>query len=99
MSKSQEKESRRGIAEYLSVKAELPSDALAGECRVELRGRNMLFVNGCRRILKYSSDEIVFAVRHDSVKILGERLACTSYHAGAVCVEGNIISVSFGGGE
>ncbi len=96
MSKQGQKGDKRGLVEYLSVKAELPSDALAGEARIEIRGKNLLFVNGCRRILKYSPELIILSVKNDSVHIMGERLICTSYHAGAVSIEGCIFGVSFG---
>lgn len=97
MSKS--KENKRTLVEYLSVKAELPSDALIGETRIELRGRNILFIGGCRRILKYSPTLIAVEVKGDCVVVKGERLICTSYHAGNISVEGFISSLSFGGLE
>ncbi len=93
--KTSARQGRRRILEYLSAKVELDGDAIAGEVRIELRGRNMLLLNGCRRILKYSTEEIIFAVRGDSVKVSGEGLVCTSYHSGAVSVEGSICSVAF----
>ena len=99
MSKNNEKKGKATLLEFLSVKAELPSDALAGETRIELRGRNLLFVQGCRRILKYSPELISLEVKGDSVSIAGERLVCTSYHAGGVSVEGRIVSLSFSEGR
>ena len=97
MSKS--KDNKRTLIEYLSIKAELPSDALAGETRIELRGRNLLFIGGCRRILKYSPTQITVEVKGDRVSVGGERLECTSYHAGNVSVEGRICSVNFEKGD
>lgn len=99
MSKSTEKENKRGFIEYLSVKAELPSDVLAGNLRVELRGKNSLYVGGCSRILSYSPSLIVLEVKRDKISIKGKRLICTSYHADAVSIEGVITSVSFDGEE
>ena len=93
MSKSKDK--KRGFIEYLSLKAELPSDALAGETRIELRGRSLLFIQGCRRILEYSPELVRVAVKGDTVSVRGVRLVCTSYHAGTVGVEGRISSVTF----
>lgn len=98
MSKNKQKENRRGIVEYLSVKAELPSDALAGEVRIELRGKNSLFIGGCKRIITYSTRLIVLGIKGDVVSVKGERLICTSYHSGTVSIEGSILSVSFGNG-
>lgn len=98
MSKNNEN-SKPTLLEFLSVKAELASDALAGEMRIELRGRNLLFVQGCRRILKYTPKFISLEVKNDSILIGGERLVCTSYHAGGVSVEGRISSISFADGR
>ncbi len=95
MSKKEQKKEKRGIVEYLSMKAELPSDILAGEVRVELRGRNTMFLCGCRRISNYSPKLIVFEIKGGRVGIFGEGLICTSYHAGTVSVEGYISSVRF----
>ena len=54
---------KRGFLEFLAVKAELPSDVLGSDFRIELRGRNTLFMQGCRRILKYSPDEMIMSAR------------------------------------
>ena len=77
--------------------AELPSDALIGEARVEMRGRHTLFMQGCRRILKYSPEEMVIAGKDFSISIKGERLVCSTYYNGAVTVEGLICGVSLHG--
>ena len=90
-----------GIIEYLSIKAELPSDVLSGEMRIELRGRNTLFVHGCKRIIKYSAEEMILGMKNTELHIAGERLICTTYHSGVVTVEGFIKKISFddGGAE
>ena len=93
--KENNKTDKRGLLELLAVKAELSPDALAGEVRVELRGKNQLFVGGCRRIVTYSPTVIVLAVRGDELSIKGKRLVCTSYHGGTVSIEGAISSLSF----
>ncbi len=100
MSKSKHKTDKRSLIEYLAVGAELSPDSLAGEVRVELRGKNQLFVGGCRRIITYSPTLIVLRVKGDELSVRGERLICTSYHGGTVSIEGAISSLSFGkGGE
>ena len=95
MSGAGNKGKRCGIVEYLSVKAELPSDALTGDFRLEIRGRNTLFVHGCRRIIKYSTEEMILGTRDFRVRVGGERLICSSYHIGTVSIEGYINSVCF----
>ncbi len=96
MNKKREKEGKRGLIEYLSAVSELPADALAGEVRVELRGKNQLFVTGCRRILKYSSELMLLSVKGDILNVSGERLICTSYCGGTVTIDGNIRAIFFG---
>ncbi len=96
MSKKTEKEVKRGITEYLSSVSELPSDAMSGEVRIELRGRYQLFITGCRKIIKYSPTLMILAVKGDKLSVGGERLVCTSYHGGTIAIEGKIISVIFG---
>ncbi len=96
MSNKREKEGKRGLIEFLSTVSELPADALAGEVRVELRGKNQLFITGCRRILKYSSEHMMLSVKGDILNVSGERLICTSYCAGTVTIDGSIRSVYFG---
>ena len=100
MSKNNENSSKkRGIVEFLSVKTALPSDILTGEFRLEIRGRNNCIVNGCRRILKYSPTEMILSIKGFSVNISGERLVCSSYHDGAICIDGYVYGVSFDGKE
>ena len=45
---------RRRLPEWLAVRLDLPPDILSGGMRAELRGRNLLTVQGCRRILTYT---------------------------------------------
>ena len=67
--------------------------------RIESCGRSGIFLDGCRKILKYSPESVILLVKGGSVEIGGEGLICTSYHAGNVSVEGRIASVNFRDGE
>jgi len=86
---------RKGLVDVLSEGIGLPSDALFGEIRIEMRGRDTLFVSGCRRILKYCTNEIKLAVKGFCIDVMGCDLICTTYHYGTVTVEGCICSISF----
>ena len=97
--KENHKTDKRGLLELLAVRGELSPDSLAGEARIELRGKNQLFVGGCRRIITYSPTLIVLAVKGDALSVKGKRLICTSYYGGTVSIEGEIRSISFGEGE
>lgn len=91
MSKNTEvSKEKRGLVELLAVKSELPADILTGGFRIELRGRNTMYMQGCRRILKYSESEMVMATMDFDVRVMGRRLICSSYHTGAVAIEGEI---------
>ena len=83
------------LAEILASKTTLPSDILVGEFRLEIRGRNMVIVNGCKRILEYSPEKMRLSAKSWSVSISGESLVCSSYHDGAICIEGYVCEISF----
>ncbi len=97
MSKDQKKEETKkaGFREFLALKTALPADLLAGEMRIEVRGRNILFLQGCRRILSYAPEEIKLAAEQCDICIGGERLICSSFYGGTVTVEGRICSVEY----
>ena len=92
---SNKKDKKASLIEFLSLKTALPSDALTGNFRLEIRGRNNAIVCGCRRILKYTPEEIILSAKDFNVTIFGQRLVCTAYHEGAVCVEGYVVGVDF----
>lgn len=86
---------RRGLVEFLALKTSIPADALTGDFRIEIRGRNTLFMQGCRRILKYSPEEMVMAAKGFEVAVRGRRLICTTYHDGTVTLDGVVDEVTF----
>ena len=92
---SNKSDKKASIIEFLSVKASLPSDALTGDFRLEIRGRNSVIVCGCRRIQKYTPTEMVLSAKDFDVSVVGERLICTAYHEGAICIEGYVTDVKF----
>ena len=89
--KGSEKNEKRGLVEFLTVKTGLPCDILTGDFRIELRGRNQLYLHGCRRIIKYSTEEMKLAAAAFSVCVTGKRLICSAYYGGTVCIEGHIV--------
>lgn len=90
---------QKNPAHMFSRKLSLPSDALTGEIRIEMRGRNTLFVCGCRRIIKYSPEEIIFDTKDFCIVVDGSGLVCTTYHYGSVTVEGEICGINLVNGE
>ena len=83
---------RRRLPEWLAVRLDLPPDILSGGMRAELRGRNLLTVQGCRRILTYTPTCIRLQMKDTVLAVRGRRLGCTSYLAGAVGVDGLVES-------
>ena len=98
MQKSNDKK-RHGLRDTIINGMGLPSDALLGEVRIEMRGRGLMLLGGCRRILKYSAEEICFKVKGFCVTVKGGGLVCTTFHAGNVTVEGDIENITFDNGE
>ncbi len=93
--KRENREERGSVKERLCRALDLPPDVFPGESLVEIRGRGFLSVSGCRGILDYTPDEIRLSLRKGSLRVEGKRLICTSYLAGAVGIDGQILSVRF----
>ncbi len=62
---------------------------------IELRGRHELAVQGCRKILTCTENEVCLALRETGLHVAGKRLHCTTYYAGAVSVNGEIDALFF----
>ncbi len=88
-------EERGGWKERLCQRLDLPPDVFLGEGLVEIRGRYAVCVKGCGKILTYTPEEICVRMGQGCLRIEGKRLICTSYHAGAIGVDGMIDRVSF----
>ncbi len=92
---NKKRENRGRIRSFLRDSVSLPSDAFAANFGIEMRGRGLLFMQGCRSIVKYSTTEMILATKGFLVNIRGERLECTTYHGGTVTVEGRIDAIDF----
>lgn len=87
--------SKPSLTERMGTVLDIPADLLCGGCYMELRGQNELKLQGCRRILTYTAEEIVLRLRRGAVRVQGRRMVCSSYHAGCAVIEGWIESVAF----
>ena len=92
-------EKKPGLSELIATKTSLPSDILQGEFCLEIRGENTVMIQGCRRILKYSPGQMIVSTKKFDVTVRGERLICSTYHDGAICINGYIRGVDLGVGE
>ena len=80
---------KRGLSERL----ELPEDALGDSYRLQLfEGRAIL--TGCRKLLKYKSEEIVVLAKGGILSFFGEHLKCKYFFEGTVELSGNFHGIT-----
>ena len=96
---STKKEEKCPLSARLGAILDVPADLLCGACYLEMRGQSELSLQGCRRILVYTPEEIVLRLRNGSVRLAGKCLTCLSYHAGRITVHGWITEIAFRGTE
>lgn len=84
-----------GLKEKICRAFDIYPDVFPGTCTVEVRGRNLVVVRECGKILLYTPDRIMIRVSRGKLRIDGKRLECTAYHRGSVMIDGYINSVSF----
>lgn len=84
--------------ERLKSLADIPGE-LGNGFYLQMRGEHQLTVNGCRRILEYSPQRIVLAIKGFALVVCGECLICSSYFERAVGIEGVICSIQLDFGQ
>ena len=89
------KTGKAGMVEWLVKRLDMPPEVLCGGMRVELRGRECLLVEGCRKILTYTPTLIRLRLHQCVLVVEGERLLCHSYLSGAVGMEGRVSALRF----
>lgn len=62
---------------------------------VLVRGDRLVTVYGCKKILRYAPEEVLFSLGGRRVLIYGSGLVCISFTAGSVTVEGTLAGVCF----
>lgn len=62
---------------------------------VVLRGEKSATVYGCRKILRYSKENVCLHLGKRRVRVEGEGLVCTTFSAGTVTVEGCIAGAHY----
>lgn len=90
--------SRADLAEWLEKRLDV-SPGLSSGIRIEICGQNRLLLEGCRKILKYSQEEMLLDLGKVRLRVCGQRLWCTSFISGALGVGGHIVTVCFEEGE
>lgn len=92
---SGEKGERVPLGELLARRFDIPADVFAGGLTLEMRGRNQLYVTGCKRILSYSTECIGLLVNGAELTVTGRRLCCTTYYNAEIGIEGEVDSIAF----
>ena len=89
------KDTRR---ERLCRLLDISPEAFPSGHAVEIEGKSFVKIRGGRAILLYTPDEIrvSLAQKDEFISVRGSSLSCSSYNRGALGVEGEIESVSFG---
>lgn len=81
----------KAIRHRLSERLELPEDVL-GSYRLQLFAGHVI-LSGCRKLLKYNSDEISVLTVDGIISFHGEHLKCRYFFEGTVELSGEIGSV------
>ena len=75
---------------------DLPEDAFGGS-HIEIVSDSRVKINGCRRIVDYSSDKVVLSMKEYELTVLGRGLTISSYGETASVITGSIKCVKLGG--
>ena len=82
----------KNIRHGLSGKLELPEDSLGAAYRLQLIG-NTAILCGCRKLLKYKSEEITALTKDATISFLGEHLKCVYFFEGTIEICGEISGI------
>ncbi len=85
---------RKNVARDDSFSA-LTEDIFGDGPFVELRGRQQISVQGCKKILLCTDTEVVLRLRDTDLHLEGNALRCTTYFSGVVSVHGEISLLRF----
>lgn len=90
---------RGGMIERICRLADLPREALPGGFGATLSGQNELTVRGCRRILRFTPEEVRLWLPSAVLTVTGKGLLLTGFGGGSVTVTGEIDGIFFGEGR
>lgn len=82
----------KAIRSHLSERLSLPEDAIGAGYRLQLFGGHAS-LSGCRKLLKYSSEEISALTAEGIVSFHGTHLKCKYFFEGTIELSGEIGSV------
>lgn len=82
------------IRNKLSNTLELPEDSFGTSCRLQIIG-NSAILCGCKKILKYKSEEIAVLTKDGVTVFCGEHLKCLYFFEETIEICGNLSCVRF----
>ena len=80
------------VRNKLSGKLELPEDSLGAAYRLQVIG-NTAILCGCRKLLKYKSEEIAALTKEATITFSGEHLKCVYFFEGTIEIHGEISGI------
>lgn len=83
----------RQIRNKLADKLEIPEDSICSVFRLQIIG-NTAILCGCKKILKYNSEEISALAKDAVVTFLGIHLKCVYFFESTLEINGEIKGVS-----
>ena len=86
---------RAGIFEYIKKCDEDSISARNLDFSIEMFGNSQLVLYGCRRILKYTFEEMILEAKNFDICISGHCLNCAAYHLHGVEISGEIEDIKF----
>ena len=86
----------KSLHQSLSMRLSLPEDALHQSYRLQVFS-GYAILSGCRKLLKYNSEEIAALTKEGTVRFLGAHLKCKYFFEGTVelCGESTAINSRF----
>ena len=82
------------VRHKLSKTLDLPEDAFSTSCRLQIIG-NCAILCGCKKLLKYKSEEIIVLTNEGITVFCGVHLKCLYFFEGTIEISGDISNVRF----
>ena len=92
MQKNQNKNHK--IATFISNNLEFPLEGVTDVPVVELKGNKEAFVHGCKAIVEYNPNYVIFDANHYQIKVAGERLTLNNFSFGCMSISGLITDIN-----
>ena len=89
------KDKRSRILEYIKSKNNESIMPRATNFSIEVLDNREMLLRGCKRILKYTEQQIILSTKVFDILVGGEDLRCATYHIDGVEIDGDIREIKF----